>query len=331
MPKKIKLDVDLICKQYLEGKSTNELAKIHGCSPNTVSRRLKEKNIIPHPKYSRGINFSEQETVKICEMYQSGKTTPEIAKIMNCCYQVISKTLKENNVPIGDNKPYSSFFDEINTPEQAWILGWIVSDGHIEKDCACFRIEIQKKDFEIISKITEIITGTPKVQYRKDGRVYLKICSKKIKEDLVRLGIPAGKKSLLVKPLNLSSEVISHFWRGVFEGDGTVGIFKHYNRKYPSINLSGNYEMCLGFAKYLGINTKIRLHKGNLSIIKKTYICKKGTNKLDFWQKTYSKLYDDYSIKKGLFLTRKHDIFLKIFNLVGADESYTLDRWTLVE
>lgn len=194
MFKRIKLDVDLICKQYLDGKSTNELAKIHGCSPNTISRRLKENGIRPHVKYSLGMNFSEEQTVKICNMYQSGKTTPEIAKIMGCCYQVISKTLKENNVPIGDNKPYSSFFDEISTPEQAWILGWIISDGHLEKDYSCFRIEIQKKDSEIISKITEIIRGTSKVRYRKDGRVYLKICSKKIKKRPCETWNPCRKK-----------------------------------------------------------------------------------------------------------------------------------------
>ena len=92
MPKKIKLDVDLICKQYFEGQSTNELAKIHGCSPNTICRRLKEQGIIPHVKYSLGMNFSEVQTAKICNMYQSGKTTPEIAEIMGCCYQIISKT-----------------------------------------------------------------------------------------------------------------------------------------------------------------------------------------------------------------------------------------------
>jgi hypothetical protein len=249
-------------------------------------------------------------------MYQDGNTTIEIAKVMDCCPQVISKTLKENNIPIGDNKPHSPFFDKINTPEQAWILGWIVSDGHLEKDSACFRIEIHKKDSEIISKINEIIKGTPKVGYRKDGRVYLKICSKKIKTDLVNLGIPAGKKSILVTPLNLSSNLMRHFWRGVFEGDGTVGIFRQYHRKYPSIMLSGNYQMCSGFANYLDIHTKLRLHKGNLSVIKNTYICKKGTNKADFWKKTYDKLYDDYSLKNGLFLTRKHEIFLKIFNHV---------------
>lgn len=122
-----------------------------------------------------------------------------------------------------------------------------------------------------------------------------------------------------------------HFWRGVFEGDGTVGIFRHYHRKYPSIMLSGNFKMCSEFAKYLDINTKLRHHKWNLSTIKNTYICKKSTNKPDFWQNTYNKLYDDYSIKNGLFLTRKHDIFLKIFNLVGMGENYTLDRWTVIE
>lgn len=118
MFKKIKLDVDLICKQYLDGKSTNDLAIIHGCSPNTICRRLKEQGISPHVKYSLGINFSEEEIVKICDMYQSGKTTLEIAKVMGCCYQVISKTLKENDISVEDNKPYSSFFNEIKNSEK---------------------------------------------------------------------------------------------------------------------------------------------------------------------------------------------------------------------
>jgi hypothetical protein len=134
----------------------------------------------------------------------------------------------------------------------------------------------------------------------------------------VELGIPAGKKSVLVVPLNISQDIILHFWRGIFEGDGTVGIFKHYHRRYPSIMLSGNYQMCSGFAEYLGINTKIRLHKGNLSVIKNTYILKKSTNKMEFWEKVYNKLYDEYSIENGIFLKIKHDIFLKIFNLIKA-------------
>ena len=86
------------------------------------------------------MNKKQLNIEKIIEMYQNNVSLLNIAKEFGFkSYGPITKVLKENNITIkkrgsGNNRKVNldeKFFDKIDTPEKAYILGWIISDGYV--------------------------------------------------------------------------------------------------------------------------------------------------------------------------------------------------------
>ena len=139
------------------------------------------------------------------------------------------------------------FFKSIETEEQAYLLGFYVADGNINEKRKTFRVKIQKTDEEIIklfskyiapeSRITNIngykITGRNGKEYIGNDQVCIDVNSAIIVNDLVSLGYGYNKTySNLILP-KISDNLIIHFIRGYFDGDGciTKWIAKEKNKK----------------------------------------------------------------------------------------------------
>lgn len=80
-----------IIARYQKGESTYTLAKAYGCHRSTISNNLKKSGIkVDEHK------IDDEEAIRL---YQSGLTIAEVAKRLNTCPSVISRTLKKNNIP----------------------------------------------------------------------------------------------------------------------------------------------------------------------------------------------------------------------------------------
>jgi hypothetical protein len=257
------------------------------------------------------LDLDEEE---ICRLYWDEKVSPtEIAKRFNCSRQTILRRLEKYGRPKGErrfhvhHKPYENYFLDVTKPEQAWILGWIAADGHLEKTNHKLVFGLQLKDSNILERFSQEFEGT-KVRYNnKDCR--LTFGNKKLIEDIIKAGIPKGAKSKSIKPLDLPKNLMSHFWRGVWEGDGSIGIWKQLNYYYPVINLTGNNMMCEGLRDFLKVSTKIAKDGNSYKFLKRS-------TEMNFWQNLYNCFYDSYTLEKGIYLKRKHDKFLEIFDFL---------------
>jgi hypothetical protein len=148
-----------------------------------------------------------------------------------CLYCSRSLKFSGRNNP---NKKYNfddSMFTTIDTPIKAYCLGWFASDGHINKKSAT--ISIKRRDSSILQQIRkELSSNLPPIKI-KDGMASWSISSNKISTDICNhLCITFGKKSKLVSVTTLSDELMWHFIRGYFDGDGHIRKQKNY--KYPS-------------------------------------------------------------------------------------------------
>ena len=79
----------------------------------------------------------------------------------------------------------------------------------------------------------------------KSSAVELAICSKKIVEDLAKLGI-GPKKSHTVKFPAVREDLKSHLIRGIWDGDGSVLYRKAHvtsKREHPEVQLCGNINI----------------------------------------------------------------------------------------
>jgi DNA-binding transcriptional regulator WhiA len=214
----------------------------------------------------------------------------------------------------GNQKQYynynRNFFEKIDNPVKAYILGFIVSDGHIRKDSSGYYLmfSIKKEDKYLLESFCVVLGASIHAQNlvkRKssnDGSYYLRFASKKLVCDLYSLGVPIKNKSLKAVPIDCK-KYNQDFWRGMFDGDGSIGKASK-NQKTPSlrITLTGTQEVCEGFEKYLGYNGYMQKHKN-------CYQYQKTVSKLKDMETIYSKIYLNCSIP---FIYEKKDKFVEI-------------------
>jgi hypothetical protein len=158
-----------------------------------------------------------------------------------------------------------NFFSEITTEEQAYVLGWIWSDGNIYTrermpgsiECS-LNIVLSEKDIVILELIKNALKADNAINEYIDPRTSLcykrlHIYSKKIFDDLVKLGC-LPNKSLKIKPPVLSNNLMQHFWRGVMDGDGHIRASLSPLKLVsgPEIEFFGSISMTIAFRNFIG-------------------------------------------------------------------------------
>lgn len=129
-----------------------------------------------------------------------------------------------------------AFFEKISTEIQAYVLGLHTADGCIDDKKQMFRLRLKLEDTDTIYLIKDIIAVDARIYIdnarpiTKNGTVVGKntgdcgidIYSKKIKDDLTNLYVGLRKTYSEIPLPNINPELIRHFIRGYFDGDGCV-------------------------------------------------------------------------------------------------------------
>lgn len=185
------------------------------------------------------------------------------------------------------------FFKEIKSEDKAYLLGWIASDGHVNKSGVY--IKIHEKDVNILEILRNIICEELLIN-PTDGFVDLSINSNTIATDVCKhLNINFGKKSDTVCFPELESDDLKWaFLRGFFDGDGCVHTISE-THSTPSCSITTNSESMRNYIKSF-----VKIPCGIYGSSIEWY----GNNALDF----LSKIYDNSNYK----LIRKYDLYLDI-------------------
>ncbi len=226
----------------------------------------------------------------------------------------IEKLLKEINFKgrIGNKYQFNEdYFNKINTPNKAYFLGLIVTDGSIHKNRNTLTINLQKKDKHILELLSKEVQIQKPLQFvknnhpnRQDSYVF-EINSPKIKKDLKKIGINP-QKTLTTKFANnkiVPENLMRHYVRGVFDGDGSI------SPQGRIIITSGSKKFISEFDKYIEVRLKLD-----------SYIRKRSKNNYNIEyrsgkNKERTKIFYNYFYKnvKECFLIRKKNIFDNIF------------------
>lgn len=205
----------------------------------------------------------------LAKLLKEGKTQKEIADITgysksNIGYWVTRYNL--NNLSLY-HKTETFNFNKIDTPEKAYVIGFIICDGHIdEKDIV--EISTSIKDKEVIEFISEIINSHVFCDYtfdKKRKKFPRARTSKKIKD--VRKFSGGRLKKERHYPI-VKKELEPYLMLGMFDADGSItwGRRKDRNRIWHTIRFTSQYKILYGLQKSilnnLGIATAIR-PKGN--------------------------------------------------------------------
>jgi hypothetical protein len=171
-------------------------------------------------------------------------TAKNISTKFKIAVSTVSKILKRLGLSLTRKNCFSSkynidesFFEEINTPEKAQILGLIFADGTMSKHNKNISIRLNEDDREYLENIKSIIKSNKPLGYIKPhdmisplngktysakGTVILDMARKKIYEDLKLLGICCRKTYKDFEMPPIPHELIRYFLLGLYEGDGCI-------------------------------------------------------------------------------------------------------------
>lgn len=275
-----------------------------------------QTNLFMGMRIAHNRTSSTVETLVI-DKYQKGFGSTSICKEFDINFCTVLNILRRNKIPIRSMRESKriyyyndSFFETINTEEKSYWLGFILTDG-----CVSVRNDWKKdliitiKDKGHLEKFVKSIGGnnTIKEITKKDGHKYvtLSIRCQKMVDDLIQLGITPRKSMTVVVP-RIPNYLYKHFWRGVIDGDGTMGFYvnkKRYNHKSFTLGLVGNLFIVKSFMKYVKETLNVDLTIGKC----KTIFSTKTTN--DKALKISTHLYEDSAV----FLDRKMTLAKRSF------------------
>lgn len=297
------IDESMILKLYNDGLNSSDIAKFMKISRKTVYKYLNKNNLKSHNKKPLSPRTMTDKTIdEIKRLYEDGRTLEEIIQLLNlnCTSSAIRGLLIRRNVQLRNRGKQSNFnedyFNVIDNEHKAYWIGFIYADGNVTKNR--LRIEVQSQDIEIINNIRNDLCSTNKIIEIKNNNknnVAIGFCSNKTVKDLNKYGIVENKTFKLKGIPNIPDNLIKHFIRGYFDGDGTVYI----NSKADSLRVGfyGTKELLMSVQKYLNekIETSLNL------IYEKSGCWLLSYAKLSDIKKIYDYLYSD----SELFLKRK--------------------------
>lgn len=315
--------VNNIIELYESGLSYDKIQELTGINHNKVKRTLKEYNVPMRPhKTGDEIrrSFTQAEEIKIEKLYENGIGLTTICKQFGCSSIPTKNMLKERGVKLRNAEEAheyqkmaidENFFDNIDSQDKAYILGFLYADGTnyigYKKQEYAISLKLQYSDINILERMREKLKMERKIRKydrKSDGRSYacLEIKNKHMSLQLNELGVFPNKTFITKFPNYLRDDLVPHFLRGLMDGDGCIA------KNLKTISFAGSHEMMCGvvqqFEKYLGFTAHI------VKIKRSPGISSVAVAKMEYKVKLIEWLYKDADLK----LERKYDLAMQIIN-----------------
>lgn len=225
-------------------------------------------------------------------------------------------------IKYGNNRKYyinQNYFDNIDNEQKAYWLGFLWADGNISKTSDTSKGPNRMRLSQKISEIKHLqlfkndIQSEHQIKYVNNNAVcQLDINSRKLCKSLQYLGFDIKEKRVDIP--KIPKELIRHFIRGYFDGDGCISvyqqIYKKWNINRQEFSFTGKKEFLLNIKKIFEDeisttkNLKLKTYKKTNKAVTLRY------GKQSDIEKIYKYLYHDANI----YLESKHNNFLKYFS-----------------
>lgn len=279
-------------------------------------------------KYSNKYYKEQFDKVKfqIKKEYLEGNSALSLSKKYKVTSKRVNRYLRSLNIHrgLGGNRKYkynTTFFKEIKTEESAYFLGLLYADGWLQSNSYFIGLSLKQEDKLILEKLNKMIGSTRNLTFRNynsinfkhSNQFELRINSKVIYTQLLQHGLYPNKSCTLQFPTTVPRNLMSHFIRGYFDGDGSIGVTKGNGVWF---NIEGSEPFILNLQEYLKfLVPKLKLTKRNSAGCSITFKHggKKNVLKLLNW------IYKDAT----LYIERKYNIYNKIVTLCGNTKKKT--------
>ncbi|MDA1977075.1 hypothetical protein PDL67_11015 [Bacillus cereus] len=264
-----------------------------------------------------------EQKENIIELYYRNASLEDIEDLAGASKRAVRRVLKEAGIDTRRKNRYTldeHYFDEIDTEQKAYWLGFIYADGFVGDDkfnnivialsevdlphIESFADSINYRVAEGIERIRN--SGPGGFENSKDIYVLNFSCSH-MANALRNHGLYPGKSMTMAEFPNINPSLIRHFIRGYFDGDGSCypvkpsSYHKGVKYEYDAVEFSivGTKPFLEIMKSYLPIPTGNELKKSKTEEMKYLRMTAYGTNIMDI----YKYLYEDATV----FLKRKLD------------------------
>lgn len=237
-----------IVRMYREGTTIRQIGIAVGSSEKTVKQVLLLKGV-------DSVQDRKDKLEMVVKYYEEGKSQTWMEQNLKMTRKTIRDLLKEKGVHYKSkseqwrirhgNTLNETVFDTI-TPESAYWIGMLYTDGHIGSGRRGYNIEfgLHEQDKNHLQKLLDYIESSNSIQDDKRGDYCrIRIGSQKIHESLQKLGFTNKKSWDAIPPECLKNN--RDFWRGCIDGDG--GIYNNRKDGCYQMSLCGTLDTICGF------------------------------------------------------------------------------------
>lgn len=173
----------------------------------------------------------------------------QLAKEYNIDRRTLSGNLKKLGIKIINRQNICKFneniFDEIDTEEKAYWLGFIFADGYISNNINCiykniFEISLKISDINHLYKFNTFMEHVKNNINVDDYRCRWSIMNSHLWSQLNWYGCVPNKSKKLIFPDTCTfsnSKLLRHFIRGYFDGDGCITFHKYKYTVSPAVSV----------------------------------------------------------------------------------------------
>lgn len=236
----------------------------------------------------------------------------------------------ERKYKVNDN-----FFDVIDTQEKAYVLGLLFADGTVYKKANRLKLDLAESDIDILYKLKEVLNFEGDIHIYGDTKKFfsnekeykcqrlgrLLINSPQLTKRIIELG-RGNVKNDSIFPTKIPKDLIRHFIRGYFDGDGHLSYWcdnSTTGHKKFSMGFCGTVNIVNSLSKIL--DSKFQCHSDIRSRhpdrdnnnVQSTFTGNRLCKRIMDW------IYEDSTI----YLKRKHDKYLELIDEVNRVSSNT--------
>ena len=245
-----------VCALYRSGISSSTVAQEFRCSLDLVRKTLLKGGVKSRPKSK----LNGQMRKRILTTYNFGTCPARIAIDYGVHENTIKRAIRISGGQLRGHRddvhrriPLDAKVFERDCEEAQYWIGFLIADGCVLNN-GTLSVALAVVDREHLVRLGRflksgalIFEGKGNQSSYKPGRPFVKLSvfSKSLVENLGEFGVvprKTGREKLL------KYEFSRHTWRGVIDGDGSVGFHK---RGYFWIKLYGSRELCEQFRQFV--------------------------------------------------------------------------------
>lgn len=187
--------------------------------------------------------------IEVINQYYKLESIHKVAEYFNVSVSPIIRIIKSSGISL-TNRRYQvndTYFDKIDTEDKAYWLGFLYADGYIRERKSGKSLEMKlsikdKQHLELFKNTIEsdhkIVDGFNQVKYKggisSSHISTLAIYSSKLVDSIKSQGFHSRKTFTIEKP-NITEDLIHHFIRGYFDGDGSFSFSPAKHKVHTNI------------------------------------------------------------------------------------------------